>query len=60
MRNTTRQFVHCYLILAHFRHSKFNTAYISHNPFNDWNTSLMGVGRIFCSGRPQRIFPKIF
>jgi len=25
MRSTTRQFAQCYLILAHFQHSKFNT-----------------------------------
>jgi len=28
MRSTTRQFTQCYLILAHFQHSKFNTVYI--------------------------------
>jgi len=25
MRSTTKQFAQCYLILAHFQHSKFNT-----------------------------------
>ena len=28
LRNTNRQFAQCYLIFAHFRHSKFNTVCI--------------------------------
>ena len=43
-RNCARQFAQCYLILAHFQHSKFNTACIytvSHRPFNAGNPSLV-------------------
>jgi len=30
MRSTTRHFAQCYLILAHFQHSKLNTVYIQY------------------------------
>jgi len=36
LRTTTRQFAQCYLIVAHFQHSKVSTVYIdiTHGPFN--------------------------
>ena len=43
-RNCARQLAQCYLILAHFQHSKFNAACIytvSHRPFNAGNPSLV-------------------
>jgi len=37
MRRTTRQFAHCYLILAHFQHYKLNTVYVYIAlPFQRW------------------------
>ena len=41
LRRTSRPFAQRSLILAHFQHSKFNTVYISRNPFNNWNASLV-------------------
>jgi len=42
MRSTTKQFAQCYLILAHFQHSKFNTVYI-------YRTALSTLGTLHCS-----------